>query len=407
MNRSYFLMVWAIMVAGIVFVFSASYPEAGRPDAAGLAGNPYKYLVQHSEHVALALIAMLMISYASPRSIRFWSAPAFIVSLGLVAMTFCTPWGVCHNNAERWLDLPGLPEFQPSELLKVAFIAFVATILARKGVRGTDALVSADAAQAKRRGRGQPRRVSRASLGDGGRDERWESGGQAYWQVLAATGVVVVLLLVQPDQGMASIFIGIALCMLFLAGASMAWLTPLALCLLGGGLLAARMAEYRWERVIAFLDPEKHMDGAGYHNVNMLISLARGGFCGMGLGMSPDKWRWLPAPHTDSIFCVVGGELGFIGGAAVLLAIGFLTYKAVRIAAASEDPFAWYLALGVAVTLGFQGLIHIAVATSCVPCTGLTLPFVSAGGTSMLSASLAAGMVLSVSRHCRPDETRR
>jgi len=368
MDAPYFLTVWACLVGGIVFVFSASYPLAGRPDASGLAGNPYTYLLQHSQHVVLGLAAMLLVSYLRPQTIRLWSAPAFVVMLGLVAMTFVSPWGVWVKGAARWLDLPGLPAFQPSELAKVAFVAFVASTLASK-------------------------------------DERRESSQRAYLQVLAATGAVVVLLLMQPDQGMATIFILISLSMLFLAGASMAWLAPLAMGLAGGGLLLAYMVPYRWDRITAVLNPEGSIHGAGYHNMNMLISLSRGGFCGMGLGMSPDKWHWLPAPHTDSMFCVIGGELGFIGAAMVLLAIGLLTYRAARIAMASGNAFAWYLTLGVGAAIALQGLIHVAVTTSCIPCTGLTLPFISAGGTSILSVSIAAGMVLSVSRYCNKAST--
>jgi cell division protein FtsW len=368
MDRTYFLTAWACVVTGIVFVFSASYPVAGRPDASGLAGNPYRYLLEHSVHVVVALVAMLLVSFVRPQAMRRWSGLAFALTLVLVAMTFTTPWGVSYRGAPRWLHVPPLPPFQPSELAKVAFIAFLASILARK-------------------------------------DEQSEERGRAYWQVLMATAIVAVLLLKQLDQGMASVFVGISLALLFLAGASLAWLGPLTLALLGGGLAVARLVEYRWDRIIAFLDPEKYMDGAGYHNVNMLIALSRGGVFGMGLGMSPDKWRSLPAPHTDSIFCVIGGELGFIGGMIVLLAVGVLTYQAVKIARAARSPFAWYLTLGVTVALCLQSLVNIAVATSCMPCTGLTLPFMSAGGTSLVSASVAAGMVLSVSRHCNGSAT--
>lgn len=378
MDRTYFLTAWACMITGIVFVFSASFPVAGRPNAAGLAGNPYKYLLEHSAHVGFALLAMVGVSVLRPRTLRRYSGYALVATLVLVGLCLFSPWGV----ELRWLKLPGLPTFQPSELAKVAFIAVLAGILAAKDEKP---------------------RGSRESGKDGESARRaW-----AYWLVLIITGVVVALLLMQLDQGMASMFVAISLALLFLAGASMAWLVPLTIGLLGGGLLIARLVEYRWDRVIAFLDPEKYIHGAGYHNVNMLIALSRGRVLGLGLGMSPDKWRSLPAAHTDSIFCVVGGELGFIGGLLVLIAIGLLTYQAVKIARDADNPFAWYLTLGVAAALCIQSLANIAVATSCIPCTGLTLPFISAGGTSLVSASIAVGMVLSVSRYCNGSETER
>ncbi len=362
MDRSYFLGIWALMVTGIVFVFSASFPVAGRPDRLGLPGNPYKYLVQHSIYVGIALIAMLLTSRLRPSQMRVASPIVFALGVLGVCLALFSPWGISHGGAPRWLKLPFLPEFQPSELLKVGMIMMLALVLARK---------------------------------DEGKDEP----STAYSAVLLVTGVIAFLLLMQRDQGMATMFVLIAVAMLFFAGMSLWKLVPLVMGLAGAGLLLAYQEPYRWRRIIAFVNPEGAPRDEGYHILNMLIAQARGGVFGMGLGMSPDKWRSLPAAHTDSIFSVIGCELGLLGALVILVAVAALTVRALWIAHDASSPYGFYVAAGAAALLCLQSLAHIGVNTSCIPCTGLTLPFLSGGGTSLVSASVAAGMVLAVSRY--------
>ncbi len=362
MDRAYFLGTWALMVVGIVFVFSASYPVAGEPGADGVPGNPYWFLWQHMRYVGYGLVAMLAVSFVPPRVMRRISWIVFALAFLAVLATLGSPWAVAHNGAYRWLDPPGLPEFQPSELAKIALIALFANILARK-------------------------------------DDEDEQPLVAYGTVLAVIAVMAIVLLKQPDLGMTMMFVAIALSMLFFGGMRLSQVGLLGAGFLGVGLLAASTEAYRWRRIIAFIDPEHASSDDRYHIVNMLIAQARGGITGLGLGMSPDKWHWLPAPHTDSIFSVIGGELGLVGAVALLAGIGLLTWRALRIACNARSPFAYYVASGVAAMLCLQSLAHIAVNTSCMPCTGLTLPFVSGGGTSLLSASIAVGMVLAVSRY--------
>ncbi|MGD9495898.1 MAG: FtsW/RodA/SpoVE family cell cycle protein [Armatimonadota bacterium] len=368
MDRAYFLGTWAMMIAGIVFVFSASFPVAGRPDPLGMPGNAYRYLWQHTQYVALGFALLLAFSVIPPRALRRAAMPAFVVALALLFLTLVEPWGMELNGARRWLDPPLLPAFQPAELMKVAFIMLVAALLAR-------------------------------------RDEMREGGGIAYVTVLLAVVPLAAILLKQPDLGMAMMFMAITLAMLFFAGASVAKLSCLGLLVAAGGGAMAWVEPYRWRRVIAFIDPENATSDDRYHIVNMLIAQARGGVTGLGLGMSPDKWRSLPAAHTDSIFSVIGCELGLVGALVMLAAIGLLTMRALHIARHARSPFGFYLASGIGAMLCLQSLAHIAVNTSCMPCTGLTLPFISGGGTSLISASIAAGMVLAVSRYengCEP-----
>ncbi|MGI5817499.1 MAG: FtsW/RodA/SpoVE family cell cycle protein [Armatimonadota bacterium] len=368
MDRVYFLHVWALMVTGVIFVFSASFPTAGRPDALMLPGDPYHYLFQHLQYVAIALVAMLLTSLVPPRVVRTVAPWAFAGGALLMGLALFSPWGVTLGGAKRWLDLPGLPAFQPSEMMKIAFIILLAHFLARK---------------------------------DEGRDE----APMAFGWVLLLVGIVGGMLLMQRDQGMATIYAAIAFSLLLFGGMSLWKLVPMAASAIAGGLIFAYLEPYRWRRIMAFIDLENAPADDRYHILNMLIAQARGGVTGMGLGMSPDKWRSLPAPHTDSIFSVIGSEMGLIGGLAVLVVVGLLAWRGLHIARRSSSAYGFYVAAGVAVMLCVQSIAHIAVNTSCMPVTGLTLPFISGGGTSLLSASIGAGLVLGVSRRQRRGES--
>jgi cell division protein FtsW len=156
------------------------------------------------------------------------------------------------------------------------------------------------------------------------------------------------------------------------------------------------MEAYRWARVVIWWDLPHHRGGVGYHVYGMLISLARGGVLGSGLGMSRDKWVTLPVPHTDSIFCVIGGELGLWGGLGVLALMTLLGVWAFDIARRSPHRLGWFLAAGSGLALTLQAFINIAVATAAIPVTGLTLPFISFGGTSLIACLASAGLVLAV-----------
>lgn len=361
MDRVYFLGTWAMMVTGIVFVFSASFPVAGKPNELMMPGNPYYFLLQHTKYVLISLGAMLLVSLIRPSLLRRAAYPLAGVALVLLVLTLVEPWSIELNGARRWINVPGLPAFQPAELAKLAFIILVASVLARK-------------------------------------DEVGETDGIAQITVLLVMCILGAILLKQPDLGMTMIFVAITLSMLFFAGMKPLPLVGLTTGLLAAGIAFAHAEPYRWKRIIAFINPEAATSDDRYHIVNMLIAQARGGVTGTGLGMSPDKWRWLPAAHTDSIFSVVGGELGLLGAVVILAGVLLLARRALAIGRSARSPFAYYLASGVAAMLALQSLAHIAVNTACMPCTGLTLPFISGGGTSLISASIAAGLVLAVSR---------
>ncbi len=369
-DRKYALSIWGMMIAGIVFVYSASYPFCSRPDSNGLAGNPARLLWGRMEQTLIALALMVFVAALRPEWIRRLAKWGLLFTTFLMCLCFTSQFGAERNGAHRWVRVrPTSFEFQPSELAKVAFIAFIAAALARK-------------------------------------DEGKETDEKTWRTVAGATGLMVAILIFQRDQGMATIFIIIALVMAYLAGASKKWLAGISVTLFLAGLAYAMSEPYRWKRILAFLNPEGDMQNSSYHVIRMMVAVARGGITGQGLAFSEDKWHSLSWAFTDSVFAVIAGELGLIGGLVVLGAIAYLTWRAMDIGRRSYSVYGWYLATGAAVALGLQAVLHVAVNINMIPCTGLTLPFISHGGSSLISAAMLAGMVLAVSRYATPEARR-
>ncbi len=274
-GRRYFLLVYALVVFGIVFVFSSSFPRAGRPTPGH--GDAYSFLKSQLLFAGLGLLAMWGMSYLSPIRLARLRRPGLLI--GLILMVVAIVWGRSVGGARCWLW-----GFQPSEFAKLAYVIFCAATLAQGPVN-------------------------------------WENRRPVILPLVAATAAMVVLLVEQSDQGMAMLIILLALAMALLGGARLRYLGAIAIGVAGAGLGFAAIKPYIWTRILAWLSPGDYLQGPGYHIYNMLIALARGGFTGMGLGMSPDKWRTLPVPHTDSIYCVIGGELGTWGAVAVLVSM--------------------------------------------------------------------------------------
>ena len=362
LDRQLFFAVFSAVTVGVVFVFSASFPRAGKPLSAGGKEDPYSFLRMQAEYAVIGLVLMLAVSYLRPAMIRRAAGVFLLLSMGL--MTICV-FLAKHNGAAAWLGERG----QPSEFGKLAYLLYIAAVIA------------------------------------GGAD--LTKNGQQLKTVAWTMVAMFMLLYLQNDLGMAMLIVGITFGLLFLRG-TQAWflgavgLGLFALASLGVTFGGKHFAHVR-ARIEAWLQPGDHLNGPGGHIVNMLATTTRGGLVGEGLGMCGDKWKSLFAPHTDAIFCVVAGELGLWGAAALLLLLCLIPYHCFRIAAGAKDDFGWLLAAGVGASLGLQTLINVAVATNSIPCTGLTLPFISAGGSSLVASMVSVGVVLSVARWSRPQ----
>ncbi len=349
-----------LVMFGNVIVFSATFPSDGRPGPNGEIGDAYATLRKQAGFSGIGLLVLLGLALAlRPELLEKYSPHLLAFSVFLVCLTF-TPLGAEMGNARRWLNLGPL-RFQPSEPLKLALVVYLARLL----------------------GRARDGRVG---------------FGRAVVFALVLSGGIAVLVLKQPDLGTSVMLFGICLVMLFLAGVNRGLLFLLGAGAVGGATYYSWSREYGWDRFVGWLYPTEHATGAGYHSLKMIVALARGGIVGLGPGQSPDKWLNFPARHTDSVFCIVGGEFGLVGCLVLLLFFAWLGARGLQIAAHAPNSWAALTAAGLVGIVVLQAAINVAVCTTVVPCTGLTLPFISSGGSSLVCAMAAIGIVLGISR---------
>ena len=345
--------VLALVSAGVVMVYSAS---------AVLALERYgdsAYFLKRQIVFAVAglgvLFAFSRIHYALWRRAAY---PLLGLSLLALAAVLIPGWGVEAGGARRWLRL-GDFSVQPVEPVKFALVVLMAHLLALKG-------------------------------------DRIRELGFGLLPAIGMAGALSVLVILQPDVGSGLLLLGIAITLLILAGAR-----PLHL----GAVLAAALpflaafvvsAAYRRKRLLSFLDPWADAEGSGYQMVQSYLSLAQGGWTGEGLMRGKAKLLFLPAPHTDFIFAVVGEELGLVGAGLILALFGVLLWRTSRLATSCPDPFGAYLAAGFTAWMGLQALANLGVVSGLLPTKGMPLPFFSAGGSSLVAAMAGAGVLLSV-----------
>jgi cell division protein FtsW len=344
-----------LVMLGLVMVLSASSVTAIRGGRSGFA-------FFGSQVVWAALgAAALMITYRVPiRLLRALTGPFLLLALGLNVLTLVPGFGAEVKGARAWLSV-GPFGFQPSELLKLALLLHVANLLARRSAEMHD---------------------TRRTL----------------YPVLALLGAGCGLLLVQNDLGSAVVLAAIAIGLLFIAGAP---LVPLSLSVGALGVLGVGFVTstpYRRSRWLAFLDLAAHKENSGYQVWQSLIGIASGGVPGVGLGESRAKWGYLPESHTDFIFAIVAEELGLMGAAAVLGLYAVVLCCGVIVALRCKDRFLQLVAGGVTTWIAVQALINIGGVIGVLPLTGLTLPYMSYGRSSLLVMLMAAGLLLRVAR---------
>jgi cell division protein FtsW len=219
--------------------------------------------------------------------------------------------------------------------------------------------------------------------------------------VLGLLAMVAALIMLQPDLGTTLVVAGTTFFMLIAAGARAPHLAALAGAGLGLVVAAVLAAPYRMRRIFAFLDPWADPSGKGYQTIQALLALGPGGLFGLGLGQSRQKFLYLPENHTDFIFAMIGEELGFVGATLVILLFFALAWRGFRTAMAVDDPFRSLLAVGITSIISIQAMVNMGVVSGVLPVTGITLPFLSYGGTSLVFTLLAAGLLLNISRWAR------
>jgi cell division protein FtsW len=340
---------------GAVMVYSASAIPAGQ--SARLGFDEFHYLKRQLAAGGIGLVLMaaaLRLGYRRVAALAYPLLAAILVALVLVPFV-----GKTAGGAQRWIPL-GPINFQPAEAAKVILVLYLARSLARKQDR-----------------------IRVFSVG--------------VLPHLAVTGVFVLLCLVQRDLGTGVILFLVLLAMLFAAGARMGYLLLAAVLALPVAWHLVKSTPYRWARVMAFLDPERHRSGPGFQLWESLLGTANGGFLGQGLGEGKGKLFYLPAAHTDFIAAVIAEEAGLLGMLLLLALYAVLVWRGLRAALNASEPFGCYAALGLTILIACQALVNLAVVLGLVPTKGLTLPFVSYGGSSLMTLLAASGVLLSVS----------
>jgi cell division protein FtsW len=361
------LVTLGLVAFGLVMVYSATSASATLAN-----GDPAYFLKRQAGYALLGLALMVVAARIDYRALRRLAPALIVTSLVLLVAVLVT--GQAVNGASRWLSF-GPIVFQPSELAKLALAVWAASYLAR---------------------RRPPRTLS----------ELWRPFG-----VLA--GIFCALLLAEPDLGTAITILLMLAGMLLVAGTPGRTLGA-GLSIAGAvSLIAVWFEPYRRARLFSFIDPWHDAQGAGYQTVQAIIGLGSGGIFGRGLGQSIEKANFLPEAHTDMIFAIIGEELGLVGAAAVIAAYAAFAYFGLRIALGCKDPFGKRLAAGLTVLVCGQAAINLAAVMGLAPLTGIPLPFVSYGGSSLVIALVSVGILLNIAgdagaqRASVPDSGRR
>ena len=332
-------------------------------------GSPYAILIREAMWMAIGAIALYVAIRIDYRKLRRFSPLILLVTFGLLFVVLVPGLGVHAMGSSRWVGF-GQFRLQPSELMKLALTLFAADFITRR--------LDEDAAD---------RRI----IGP----------------LLIVTGFACVLILAQPDMGTAMVLGFIALALLFVSGVRLGPVMKVLAALVGLGLIVAVASPYRRARLLSFMDPSAHSSGSGYQVMQSLIGLGSGHVVGSGIGGGQAQWGFLPNAQTDFIFSVIGEQLGIIGALFVLaLLIGFMWFG-IRAAVQSRDRFGALLSLGIVAWIGAETLINVGAVVGVLPVTGIPLPFISFGGSSLVITMAAAGILINVARQGETGTTLR
>jgi len=355
--------VGGLCLLGLPIVLSASAPGA---ILAG--GSPWSFVVRQSIYMGIGVLAALVVSRTSMKVVRRLRFPLFVGAFCLLVVVFVPGLGHFAGGSSRWIAL-GPFQLQPSELMKLAMVVFAADLLARR---------------AKRR-------------------DQWQASVRPLLLFMALAAVLIVK---QPDLGTAIVIGCITFSMLFAAGTRLRLLVVPGVVVCAAGAVIALKAPYSRDRLLSFVDPFAHASTTGYQVVQSLATLGLGGVTGSGVGASITPWGFLPNAHTDFVFAVIAGNLGLVGALVVLLGFGAFGWAGLRIAARERDPFARFVAIGITCWILAQAVINIGGVVDALPVTGIPLPFISYGGSSLIVALVGVGLLFGIARR-QPEAARR
>ncbi len=365
-DRVLLVTVIGLTAFGLVMVYSASFV-----DAAVFYGNPFYYVLRQAVGSLIGLGALWLMQQIDYRIWQRYSIQLMAIAIILLVSVLLLPASITEVNGSRsWIRFGegwlGIFSIQPAEFVKLAIIIYFAHWLSRRSQR----------------------------LGN-------VAYGLAPFAVIL--GFICGLIMLQPDLGTTIIILLIGGTIFFAAGANLWHVTGAAL--LATVAFFALIVTFRSGRWQAFLDPWSRAGAEGYQIIHSLYALGSGGIFGQGIGMSRQKHLWLPQPHTDTIYAIIGEEWGLLGTLAVLVAFLIIAVRGYRIAARAPSPFAALVAVGITSWIVFQAFVNIGVTVALIPFTGLTLPFLSYGNSSLISCLMATGLLLNISRHVDQSST--
>ncbi len=348
----------SLLIVGLIMVFSASAVWADyRFD------DSFFFLKRQLFFAGLGLIAMFFMMNIDYWNWREMAKIFLIICFGLLILVLIPGVGLVRGGAQSWLGV-GAFSIQPSEFMKIAMIFFLAKYLSDKQKYVTT----------------------------------WKKG---LFPTLGLVMLAFALIMLQPDLGTGAVMVLTCVVMIFIAGAQISHFVYLGMIGVVGLVGLIISAPYRLERITSFLDPWQDPLGSGFQIIQSLYAIGPGGFLGLGLGASRQKYFYLPEPQTDFIFAILSEELGFIGGAFVLACFAILLWRGLRIALFAPDLYGSLMATGIIGMIAIQVMINIGVVIGLMPVTGITLPLLSYGGSSLTLMLTSIGVLLNISRHMR------
>lgn len=349
----------ALLILGLIMILSAS-------SVASFAnyGSAFLFFKKQLVWAVIGIVAFITSARFDYRKLRGLGYVLVPFVLFLMFLVLIPGLGVTSGGSSRWLGF-GPVSVQPSELAKLALILFIADVFSRKNAKTVKKL------------------------------------SHAVMPVIPVVGFMSLLVMAQPDMGTTMLLGIIAFGMLFVSGTPMRYLVSMGTVGAGVAALGALAEPYRRARVLAFLNPWSDPLNTGYQTIQSLIAMGSGGFFGVGLGASRQKWMYVPNAHTDFIYAILGEEMGLFGTLMVLGLFAFVAYLGIRIARNARDRFGMYLASGVTIWITFQALVNIGAVTASLPVTGVPLPFVSFGGSSLVVSLVGMGILTNIARQSR------
>ncbi|MCP4252297.1 MAG: putative lipid II flippase FtsW [Candidatus Scalindua sp.] len=350
-------LVTTLLVIGIIMIYSTS--SAKVTESTHVLNTAF---LRHVMWVSIAIIGMLIMTRLDYHYLQKYSTAIFVVAIAGLVVVLIPEIGTVTYGARRWIRFGSYFGYQPSEFAKLAMIVFMSGYIAKN-------------------------------------QEKMSTFVRGFVVPIVLVGVVSLLILKEPDFGTAMFISMISFVLIMVGGTRIVYVMFTMIASIPHIYqIMHNIPTYRHNRLLAFLDPWKDPLGIGYQIIQSWIALGSGGIAGLGMGESRQKLFFLPMSDNDFVFSIIGEEFGFIGTTCIVVMFALLTWQGIRICKTTPDPFGFFLSLGITISLGLQAAINIAVVTGSIPTKGLSLPFISTGGSSILLSMLGIGILLNIAK---------